>query len=81
MASVAAPSAGAATSASWANGACQPGIIAIGGHSAGTFSARTDRGEPVRNRDRWTVVAIEGDGGLTVSHLAGHGAATTGVSS
>jgi conjugative relaxase-like TrwC/TraI family protein len=37
---------------------------------------RTDRGEPVRNRDRWTVVNIRPDGGLTVSHLHGHGQIT-----
>lgn len=34
---------------------------------------RTDRSEPVRNRDRWTVVAVDRDGSLTVSHLNGHG--------
>jgi hypothetical protein len=39
-------------------------------------TTRTDRGEPVRNRDRWTVVAVETDGSLTVSHLNGHGRAT-----
>jgi conjugative relaxase-like TrwC/TraI family protein len=37
---------------------------------------RTDRGEPVRNRDLWTVTAIHRDGGLTVSHLDGHGQVT-----
>lgn len=37
---------------------------------------RTDRGEPVRNRDRWTVVAVAPDGSLLVSHLHGHGYAT-----
>ncbi len=36
----------------------------------------TERGEPVRNRDLWTVVATHGDGGLTVSHLGGHGTVT-----
>jgi conjugative relaxase-like TrwC/TraI family protein len=36
---------------------------------------RTDRGEPIRNRDRWTVVDIHRDGGLTVSHHNGHGTA------
>jgi conjugative relaxase-like TrwC/TraI family protein len=35
----------------------------------------TDRGEPVLNRDRWIVTAVHGDGGLTVSHAGGHGAA------
>ncbi len=39
-------------------------------------STRTDRGEPVRNRDRWTVVAVDPDGSLTVSHLNGHGTTT-----
>jgi conjugative relaxase-like TrwC/TraI family protein len=37
---------------------------------------RTDRGEPIRNRDRWTVVDIGRDGRLTVSHLEGHGQVT-----
>lgn len=36
----------------------------------------TERGEPVRNRDLWTVVATHGDGALTVSHLGGHGSVT-----
>lgn len=34
---------------------------------------RTSRGEPVRNRDRWTVTAVGRDGSLTVSHEQGHG--------
>ncbi len=33
----------------------------------------TERDEPVRNRDLWTVVATHADGALTVSHLGGHG--------
>lgn len=37
---------------------------------------RTDRGEPVRNRERWTVTAVHDDGTLTVSHHGGHGAVT-----
>lgn len=37
---------------------------------------RTDRGEPVRNRDRWEVQATSIDGSLTVSHTNGHGTAT-----
>jgi len=37
---------------------------------------RTDRGEPVRNRDRWTILAVDPDGSLTVSHLNGHGTTT-----
>jgi AAA domain len=37
---------------------------------------RTDRGEPVRNRDRWAVVGVSRNGGLTVSHLEGHGQVT-----
>ncbi len=34
---------------------------------------RTSRGEPVRNRDRWTVTAVGRDGSLAVSHEQGHG--------
>ncbi len=34
---------------------------------------RTSFGEPVRNRDRWTVTAVGRDGSLTVSHEHGHG--------
>jgi conjugative relaxase-like TrwC/TraI family protein len=37
---------------------------------------RTDRGEPVRNRDRWTVVDVGRGGSITVSHLHGHGQVT-----
>jgi conjugative relaxase-like TrwC/TraI family protein len=37
---------------------------------------RTDRGEPVRNRDLWTVTGIGRDGSLTVSHHHGHGQAS-----
>jgi hypothetical protein len=37
---------------------------------------RTDRGEPIRNRDRWTVLDVHRDGGLTLSHHGGHGTAT-----
>jgi DNA transposition AAA+ family ATPase len=33
----------------------------------------TDRNEPVRNRDRWTVQAVGADGSLTVAHNRGHG--------
>lgn len=33
----------------------------------------TDRGEPIRNRDRWTVVAVGRSGSLALSHLQGHG--------
>jgi conjugative relaxase-like TrwC/TraI family protein len=36
---------------------------------------QTDRGEPVRNRDRWIVAAVHRDGSLTVSHTRGHGRA------
>ena len=36
----------------------------------------TTAGEPVRNRDLWTVTAIRRDGSLTVSHLGGHGTVT-----
>jgi conjugative relaxase-like TrwC/TraI family protein len=37
---------------------------------------RTDRGEPVRNRDRWSVVGVAPTGVLTLSHLGGHGRVT-----
>lgn len=37
---------------------------------------RTDHDEPVRNRDRWQVTAVNADGTLTVSHLGRHGRAT-----
>ncbi len=37
---------------------------------------RTSSGEPVRNRDRWDVVAAHSDGALTVSHRSGHGTTT-----
>jgi conjugative relaxase-like TrwC/TraI family protein len=36
----------------------------------------TDRGEPLRNRDHWTVTDVGVDGSLTVSHLDGHGQVT-----
>jgi conjugative relaxase-like TrwC/TraI family protein len=36
----------------------------------------TTGGEPVRNRDSWTVTAIDPAGALTVSHRGGHGAVT-----
>ncbi len=34
---------------------------------------RTDRGQPVRNRDRWIVESIGRDGSLTVAHQRGEG--------
>ncbi len=37
---------------------------------------RTTTGEPVRNRDLWTVAGAGRDGSLTVSHLGGHGTVT-----
>ncbi len=37
---------------------------------------RTDRGDPVRNRDRWTVAGVHRDGSLRVSHIHGHGHVT-----
>jgi conjugative relaxase-like TrwC/TraI family protein len=40
---------------------------------------RTDRGEPLRNRDRWTVTDVRIDGSITVSHLDGHGHVTLPV--
>ena len=36
----------------------------------------TSSGEPVRNRDCWTVTAIGHDGSLSVSHQGGHGHVT-----
>ena len=36
----------------------------------------TSAGEPVRNRETWTVTAIGSDGSLTVSRQQGHGAVT-----
>jgi conjugative relaxase-like TrwC/TraI family protein len=39
----------------------------------------TITGEPVRNRDTWTVTAINTDGSITVSHRAGHGDVTLPV--
>jgi conjugative relaxase-like TrwC/TraI family protein len=36
----------------------------------------TSTGEPVRNRDRWTVTALQPDGGLTVAHLGRTGSVT-----
>jgi conjugative relaxase-like TrwC/TraI family protein len=36
----------------------------------------TNEGEPVRNRELWTVTATHPDGSLTVSHNEGHGAVT-----
>jgi conjugative relaxase-like TrwC/TraI family protein len=37
---------------------------------------RTERAEPIRNRDRWVVVNVGRDGSLTVAHLEGHGRVT-----
>jgi conjugative relaxase-like TrwC/TraI family protein len=37
---------------------------------------RTDRAEPLRNRDRWMVINVGRNGSLTVSHLEGHGHVT-----
>ncbi len=34
---------------------------------------RTTAGEPIRNRDRWTVAAVGRDGSITVSDHDGHG--------
>ncbi|MGI9028584.1 MAG: MobF family relaxase [Ilumatobacteraceae bacterium] len=36
----------------------------------------TTHGEPVRNRDTWTITAIHRDGSITVCHQAGHGDTT-----
>lgn len=36
-------------------------------------SLLTDRAEPVRNRDRWTVHAVAANGALTLDHDRGHG--------
>jgi ATP-dependent exoDNAse (exonuclease V) alpha subunit len=35
-------------------------------------SLRTDDGEPVRNREQWSVDAVNRDGSLTVSRVQGH---------
>ena len=56
-----------------------PSATAIAGHEQASVgdhvvtrrndrTLRTDQGEPVRNRDRWTVESIGRDGALTVSH-------------
>lgn len=37
---------------------------------------RSDRGEPVRNRERWVVTGVGGHGEMTVSHLGGLGRIT-----
>jgi hypothetical protein len=37
---------------------------------------RTSTGEPVRNRDYWTINAITADGGLSVTRIDGHGTIT-----
>ncbi len=39
----------------------------------------TTGGQPVRNRDTWTVTALHADGSLTVSHQNGHGDITLPV--
>ncbi len=39
-------------------------------------TTRTDRGQPVRNRDRWAVAGVHPDGSITVTHLDGHGTVT-----
>jgi hypothetical protein len=63
------------------------GVIAIGGGELACVgdvvaTRRNDRrlvtstGEPVRNRDTWTVTGIATDGSVTVSHRGGHGAVT-----
>jgi conjugative relaxase-like TrwC/TraI family protein len=36
----------------------------------------TSSGEPVRNRDTWSVTGIAGDGSMTVCHRGGHGVVT-----
>ena len=38
-------------------------------------ATHTTTGEPVRNRDLWTVTAIHDDEAITVSHNTGHGTA------
>jgi conjugative relaxase-like TrwC/TraI family protein len=40
---------------------------------------RTDQDQPIRNRDRWTVQAIDQDGSLTVTHHGGEGTVTLPV--
>ncbi len=39
-------------------------------------TTRTERGEPVRNRDRWAVAGVHPNGSITLSHLNGHGTVT-----
>jgi hypothetical protein len=50
------------------------GDVVVTRHNERTL--RTDRGEPIRNRERWTVTAVTHDGSLTVSHEHGHGRVT-----
>ena len=63
------------------------GVIAIAGDESACVgdhvaTRRNDRrlltstGEPVRNRDTWTVTGISADGSLSVSHQGGHGHVT-----
>lgn len=53
--------------------------VAVGDHIVtrrNDRTIRTDRRDPIRNRDRWTVTAVHRDGSLTASHSSGHGTAT-----
>ncbi len=63
------------------------GVIAVAGGELACIgdlvaTRRNDRrlltstGEPIRNRDTWTVTGIGADGSLTVSHQGGHGDVT-----
>lgn len=66
-----------------------PGITIAGGEIASVGdivvtrrndrTLTTDRGEPVRNRDRWTITSMRPDGSVTVSHDQGHGVVTLPV--
>ncbi len=63
-----------------------PAVLIAGGETASVGdivvtrrndrSLSTDRGEPVRNRDRWTITGMRRDGSVTVSHDQGHGVVT-----
>ena len=44
--------------------------------AATTAASPPAGGEPVRNRDTWTVTGINDDGSITVSHQGGHGDVT-----
>lgn len=57
-----------------AGGTAAVGDIVVSRRNDRTLT--TDHGDPVRNRERWTVAAVHEDGALTVSHLGRHGSVT-----